>query len=158
MVLTLPYYIYLCVHGCKVIYYVYGPYSFTGHLWSTSDVTCFFPLFLLWSVILSSHVVLVSLSCSHLWCCLLLRNNNTTTTSCVHFTFIYYQLLHINQVGRVFANGPEDLGSIPGHVIPKTLKMVLDTSLLNTLQYKVRIKGKVQQSRERSSTLPYTSV
>ena len=36
---------------------------------------------------------------------------------------------------RVFANGPEDLGSIPGHVVPKTLKMVLDTSLLNTQQY-----------------------
>ena len=40
----------------------------------------------------------------------------------------------------------------------KTLKMVLDTSLLNTQYYKVRIKGKVQQSRERSSTLPYTPV
>ena len=26
--------------------------------------------------------------------------------------------------------------------------MVLDTSLLNTQQYKVRIKGKVEQSRE----------
>ena len=33
---------------------------------------------------------------------------------------------------RVFANGPGDLGSIPGQVIPKTQKMVLDTSLLNT--------------------------
>ena len=64
----------------------------------------------------------------------------------------------IGQVGRAFANGPGDLGSIPGCVIPKTLKMVLDTSLLNTQQYKVRIKGKVEQSRERSSTLPYTSV
>ena len=31
---------------------------------------------------------------------------------------------------RVFANGPGDLGSIPGRVIPKTLKMVLDTTLL----------------------------
>ena len=39
----------------------------------------------------------------------------------------------IDQVGRVFANDPEDLGSIPGHVIPKTLKMILDTALLNTL-------------------------
>ena len=29
-------------------------------------------------------------------------------------------------VGRVFTNGLEDLGSIQGHVIPKTLKMVLD--------------------------------
>ena len=58
----------------------------------------------------------------------------------------------------VFANGPEDLGSIPGRVIPKTLKMLLDTSLLNTQQYKVRIKGKVEQSRERSSAFPFTLV
>ena len=64
----------------------------------------------------------------------------------------------IGQVGRVFANGLVDLGSIPGRVIPKTLKMVLDTSLLNTQQYKIHIEGKVEQSRERSSTLPYTSV
>ena len=62
----------------------------------------------------------------------------------------------ISLVGRVFANG--DLGLIPRRVIPETLKMVLDTSLLNTQQYKVHIKGKVEQSRERSTTLPYTSV
>ena len=62
----------------------------------------------------------------------------------------------IVQVDRVFANGPGDLGSIPDRVIPKTLKMLLDTSLLNTQQYKVRIKGKVEQSREMSSALPYT--
>ena len=49
---------------------------------------------------------------------------------------------------RVFANGPGDLGSNPGRVIPKTQKMVLDASLLNTQHYKVRIKGKVEQSRE----------
>ena len=61
-------------------------------------------------------------------------------------------------MGRVFANGPEDLGSIPGRVIPKTRKMVLDTALLNAQQYKVRFKGKAEQSRERSSTLPYISV
>ena len=61
-------------------------------------------------------------------------------------------------MGRVFANGPGDLGSTPGRVIPKTQKMVLDTTLLNTQQYKVRIKGKVEQSRERSSALPYISV
>ena len=61
-------------------------------------------------------------------------------------------------VGRMFANGPEDLGSIPGRVIPKTLEMALDTSLLNTQQYKVHIKVKVGQSRERSSALPYTCV
>ena len=54
-------------------------------------------------------------------------------------------------MGRVFANGAGDWGSIPGRVIPKTLNMVLDISLLNTQQYKVRIKSKVKQSRERSS-------
>ena len=55
---------------------------------------------------------------------------------------------------RVFANGPGDLGSIPGRVIPKTQKMVFDVFLLNTQHYKVGIKGKVEQSRERCSALP----
>ena len=36
--------------------------------------------------------------------------------------------------------------------------MVLDTSLLNTQQYKVCMKGEVEQSWERSSAFPYTSV
>ena len=63
----------------------------------------------------------------------------------------------ISLVGRVFVNGPGDLGSIPGCVIPKTLKIILDTSLLNTQLYKVRIKGKVEKSRE-SSALYYTLV
>ena len=45
-------------------------------------------------------------------------------------THIYNRL--IGQACRVFTHGPGDLGSIPGCVIPKTLKMVLDTFLLNT--------------------------
>ena len=56
---------------------------------------------------------------------------------------------------RVFANSPGDLGSIPGRVIPKTQKMVLDATLLNIQQYKVRIKGKLEQPKERNSALPY---
>ena len=56
----------------------------------------------------------------------------------------------------VTANGPEDQGSSPGRVIPKTQKMVLNAALFNTQHYKVRIKGKVEQSRERSSVLSYT--
>ena len=43
-------------------------------------------------------------------------------------------------------------------VVPKTFKMVLDTSLLNIQHNKVRIKGKVEQSKEKSSDFPYTSV
>ena len=56
----------------------------------------------------------------------------------------------------MFANG--DRGSVPGWVIPKTQKMVLDASMLNTQQYKVGIKGKVEQSGKRSSALPYMTV
>ena len=74
----------------------------------------------------------------------------------------YLQLFFFNWLiglaGSVFTNGPGDLGSIPGRVIPKTLKMVLDTSSLNTQHYKVRIMGKMEPSRERSSALPYTSM
>ena len=53
-----------------------------------------------------------------------------------------------------FTNGPGDQGSIPGRVITNTQKMVLDATLLSTQHYKVRIKGKVEQSREKSSTFP----
>ena len=58
----------------------------------------------------------------------------------IHVPFYLVQNQEINRlislVGRVFANGPGDLGSIPGRVIPKTLIMVFDTSLVNTQQYK----------------------
>ena len=43
---------------------------------------------------------------------------------------------------RVFANGPGNRGSIPGRVIPKIQKKVLDAVLLSTQHYKVRIKVK----------------
>ena len=46
---------------------------------------------------------------------------------------------------RVFANGLGDLGSVPGQVIPKTQKMVLDASLLNSQHYKVRNESKMKQ-------------
>ena len=58
----------------------------------------------------------------------------------------------------VFTNSPGDRGSVPGRIMPKTEKMILDASLFNTKHYKVRIESKVGQYRERSSTLLYTSV
>ena len=61
-------------------------------------------------------------------------------------------------MSRVFATGPGDRGSISGRVISKTQKMVLDAALLNTRHYKVRIKAKVEQSREWNSAFSYTSV
>ena len=51
-----------------------------------------------------------------------------------------------------------DRGSIPSRVIPKTKKMELDITLLNTQYCKVKIKSKVEKSREWNSTFPYTSV
>ena len=61
-------------------------------------------------------------------------------------------------INRVFANGLGDQGSIPGWIIPKTKKIVLDTSLLNTQHFKTRIKGKVEKSREWSCDLSFTSM
>ena len=61
-----------------------------------------------------------------------------------------------DRASKVFANGPGDWGSIPGRVTPKTKKMVLDTALLNTQHYKVRIKDKEEKSKEWSSGPPYT--
>ena len=41
---------------------------------------------------------------------------------------------------------------------PKTQKMVLDAALISTQHFKLKIKGKGEQSWEWSSALPYTSV
>ena len=60
----------------------------------------------------------------------------------------------VGLLGRVFANGHGDRGSIPGRVIPKTQKRLLDISLFNTQHYKVRIKGKVQEFKEGSVPFP----
>ena len=69
-----------------------------------------------------------------------------------------YYTTTISLISRVFDNGLEDRGSIPGRVIPKTQKLVLDAALLNIQHYKVRIKGKVKQSNEQRSAFPYTLV
>ena len=59
---------------------------------------------------------------------------------CVRYCFIRTGTIHFLIEESLFANGPGDLGSIPGQVIPKTLKMVLDTSWLNNIRYVSRIK------------------
>ena len=53
---------------------------------------------------------------------------------------------------------PRRPGLNPRSSLTKDSKMVLDAALLNTQHYKVRIRGKVEQSKERSSDLPYTLV
>ena len=57
-----------------------------------------------------------------------------------------------------FTNGLADWGSIQSQVIPKIQKMGLNATKLNTRYYKVCINDKVEQSREKRRTLPYTSV
>ena len=74
---------------------------------------------------------------------------------------IWNKIEWVSDIGvmvRVFANELGDLGPIPGRVIPNTQKIVLDATLLNTQHYKVWIKCKVVQSRERSSALSYPLV
>ena len=58
----------------------------------------------------------------------------------------------------LYTNSLGERGSVPGRVLPKTQKILLDASLLNTQHYKVGIKDKVGQSRERISALSYTLV
>ena len=65
----------------------------------------------------------------------------------------YKTRTHTHTRARAYINA-----HIPGRVKENIFKMVLDISLLNTQHYKVRITGKEEQSRERSSALPYTSV
>ena len=60
-------------------------------------------------------------------------------------------------MSTVFANSPETGVQSQVDSYQRLKKMVLDT-LLNTQHYKVRIKGKVEQSREWSSALNYISV
>ena len=60
------------------------------------------------------------------------------------------------QVGRVFTNGPGDRGSIPGRVIPKTLKWYLMPPYL--ILSNIRYVSRVKWSKEKSSALPYTLV
>ena len=61
-------------------------------------------------------------------------------------------------MSRVFTNGLGDRASSSDRVIPKTQNMELDASLLNTQQYKIWIKDKVEQSMEKSCALPDTLV
>ena len=89
---------------------------------------------------------------------LLTKHSKNSHLILIIYTCLYSFDWHIGLGNRVFANDPGDRDSIPGRVIPKTQKMALDTSLFNTQHYKVHIKGKVEQSIERSSAPHYTSV
>ena len=58
----------------------------------------------------------------------------------------------------MFFNGLGDRRSLPLRIIPQEEKIIIDTSLLNSQHYKVRIKRKMKQFKERSYSLPNVSV
>ena len=66
----------------------------------------------------------------------------------------FFNNLFISIMVREFANDPEDRSSIPGLVIPKTQKMVLDTSLLNIVRYISRVKWSNSGKGVASSSTP----
>ena len=77
-------------------------------------------------------------------CCSCVFHNLLAVT--VVYLFIYFVWVFrssvyrlIAPVGRVFANGPGDLGSIPGRVIPKKFKIPLCLTLSN-IRYVSRVK------------------
>ena len=74
------------------------------------------------------------------------------------FTFMFlFQPTHLSS-GYSVRSWPRRPGFNLRSSHNKDLKMILDNSLLNTQHNKVRIKSKVEQSRERCGSLPYTSV
>ena len=139
-------------------------------MFSNSEI----PMFFICSIVMN----ITCLFCTWQYSCIWLRNNSKNCVSPLvsknrsqklinrsylnsRVLLVYlYCVLHMytSDIGimvRVFANGPGDLGSIPARVIPKTQKMVLDASLLNTPHYKVRINGKTGaiQGKENHSPL-----
>ena len=63
----------------------------------------------------------------------------------------------IGQMSWGFANGPGRPRFNPMSSHTQNYEMVLDAAMLDTQNYKVRIKGKVEQSRKWSNALSYTS-
>ena len=77
----------------------------------------------------------------------------THTHICVEIMEILVTYLY----NRVFTSGLGNQGSITSRIIPKTHKIILDTSLLNTGYYKVWIKGKWNNPEKPFLTLQYSS-
>ena len=69
-------------------------------------------------------------------------------------------LANYGSVGRVFANGPGDQGSIPGQVIPKTFKkwyLIPPCLTLSIIRYVSRVKGSIPRKGVASSPTPRCS-
>ena len=81
-------------------------------------------------------------------------NSDFLSVNSMIFSILDYSII-IGLVSRVFANGPVDRGSFLARVVTqKSQKMILDAALLNNQHYKVRIKGKLEQSRKGVAPYP----
>ena len=90
---------------------------------------------------------------------LICHKTQPTNLSIYLYIYIYiYICTHTNWtiglMSWVLAYGLGDQISIPGRVIPKTQKMVLDSALLNTQHHKVRIKDKSSSLRNGVAPFP----
>ena len=145
----------MCVCVCLTIFTRSGLSLFHTSLWAEFLGNC-------WPKVVPSHIHITGLnlkvSFSKTGCHKTKPNQIKSNQTIMLFSCFYLKEPDISIMVRVFANGLGNLGSISARVIPKTQKMVFDASLLNTQPCKVRIKGKVEQSRERSCSLPYTLV
>ena len=100
-----------------------------------------------------NYVPLPSVTLKDLFICTVRKILKETEIFFLISLYIHY-FRPIGIMVQVFANGRRNQGSIPGGVIPKTQKIVVEDSLLNTQYYKVWIKGKWSNPGERSSAFP----
>ena len=75
------------------------------------------------------------------------------------YTSMYQNIAKLLTLVLLCANGPGEQGSIPGQVIPKTQKMVLDASLLNSAfkRYRSRVKWSNPGKGVAPSSTPWCS-
>ena len=98
-----------------------------------------------WNHLISKHCVNKWTQTTHLK---IKTPTNYLLTNHIH-TRAYMYAHMIGIMVRVSANHPRNQGSIPGWFIAKTQKMVLEASLLNFQNYKVRFNGKWNNLRKR---------
>ena len=70
---------------------------------------------------------------------------------CLHVViYLWYQIIGL--MGRMFANGPGDLGSIPSHVIPRLEKLYLIPPCLTLIN--IRFVSRVKWSNPEKGVAP----
>ena len=135
----------------------------TSFVQAQNSTNCFFSnprnpqRFRAWRHLRPLSISYLGLLLWHVWLSHPPRTHLNTCAQCVHLTnpCIKRKVLSlIKPKGKIYKTKclPPQLY----YTIPNTQKIAFNASLPNTQHYKVQIKGKVDQSWERSSALPYT--